>query len=252
VKAMLSLYEEGATTKVRVGSDFSDEFPVKVGVHQGSVLSPLLFAIVMDVVTKEARKGVLHEILYANDLLLMSESMDDLQRKFGLLKAALENKELKVNLGKTKLMVSGTEGKTSRGKIDPYGICGWRVMANSILRIKCGHWVHRRCSKVKKLPADLAQSFVCARCSSMAARTVAMEEKLCDGVEIVKGFCYLGDRLNASGGSEAVVTARTRIGLVKFRECGEVLYGKRFSLKLKGKFRVVYNLQCYMEAKHGV
>ena len=61
------------------------------------------------------------------------------------------------------------------------------------------------------------------------------QEKLCDGVETVKSFCYLGDRLNASGGSEAAVTARTRIGWLKFRECGEVLYGRRFSLKIKGR-----------------
>ena len=39
VKAVMSLYE-GATTKVRVGSGYSDEFSVTVGVHQGSVLSP--------------------------------------------------------------------------------------------------------------------------------------------------------------------------------------------------------------------
>ena len=29
---------------------------MSVGVHQGSVLSPLMFAIVVDVVTKDARK----------------------------------------------------------------------------------------------------------------------------------------------------------------------------------------------------
>ena len=43
VKAVMSLYEE-ATTKIKVGSSYSDEFPVKVGAHQGSVLSPFLFA----------------------------------------------------------------------------------------------------------------------------------------------------------------------------------------------------------------
>ena len=37
-------------------------------------------------------------------------------------------------------------------------------------------------------------------------------EKLCDEVETVNGFCCLGDRLNASGGCEAAVTARARIG----------------------------------------
>ena len=33
-----------------------------------------------------------------------------------------------------------------------------------------------------------------------------------DQVDSVKSFCYLGNRLNASGGSEAAVTAKTRIG----------------------------------------
>ena len=43
-------------------------------------------------------------------------------------------------------------------------------------------------------------------------------EKLCDEVETVNGFCYLGDRLNASGGCEAAVTTRVRICWIKFRE----------------------------------
>ena len=68
----------------------------------------------------------------------------------------------------------------------------------------------------------------------MIAGTVA-KKKLCDGVETEKGFCYLGDRPNASGGFEAAVTAKTRIERVKFRECGEVLYGKCFSLRLMEK-----------------
>ena len=50
----------------------------------------------------------------------------------------------------------------------------------------------------------------------------------------MSGFCYLGDRVNASGGCEAAVTARARIGWVKFKECRELLNSKRFSLKTKG------------------
>ena len=49
-----------------------------------------------------------------------------------------------------------------------------------------------------------------------------------DQVDFVKSFRYLGDRLNANGGSEAAVTAKMSIGWIKFRECGELLYGESF------------------------
>ena len=50
----------------------------------------------------------------------------------------------------------------------------------------------------------------------------------------MNGF-YLEDKLNASGGCEAAVTARVRIGWVRFKECGELLLGNRFPLRMKGK-----------------
>ena len=57
---------------------------------------------------------------------------------------------------------------------------------------------------------------------------------MCDEVETVKGFCYFDDRLNASGGCEVTVTARTRLGWKKFREGKEILFGKRFGDEKKG------------------
>ena len=50
---VMSLYD-GAKTRVRVGSAYSEEFEVKIGVYQGSVLSPLLFAIAEEVITENA------------------------------------------------------------------------------------------------------------------------------------------------------------------------------------------------------
>ena len=44
-----------ARSRVRVGEGFSKEFEVKVGVHQGSVLSPLLFIIVLEALSREFR-----------------------------------------------------------------------------------------------------------------------------------------------------------------------------------------------------
>ena len=54
VRSVMSMYE-GAKTIVRVDSELSEEFDVKVGMHQGSVLSPFFFAVVVDVVTEYAR-----------------------------------------------------------------------------------------------------------------------------------------------------------------------------------------------------
>ena len=54
VRSVMSLYK-GAKTRVRVDSELSDELEVKVGIHQGSVLSPFLFVLVVDVVTTFAR-----------------------------------------------------------------------------------------------------------------------------------------------------------------------------------------------------
>ena len=51
-------------------------------------------------------------------------------------------------------------------------------------------------------------------------------EELCEEVETVRRFCYLGDRVNAGSGCEAAVIARARIDSVKFRECGELLNSK--------------------------
>ena len=53
---MMSLYE-GSKTKVEVGFAFPKEYHEAVGVHQVSVLSSLFFAIVVDVVTKNAREA---------------------------------------------------------------------------------------------------------------------------------------------------------------------------------------------------
>ena len=83
VGAVMSLYK-GARTKVKVGTQLSTEFEVKIGVHQGSVLSPLLFAIVVDVVTDEIKESMLQETLYTDDFVLIVVSMAEMPKKICL------------------------------------------------------------------------------------------------------------------------------------------------------------------------
>ena len=74
VKAIMAMYA-GSRTITRTGAGDTRSFPVNVGVHQGPVLSPLLFAIVIDQVSKECRNGLPWELLYADDLVPVDTTM---------------------------------------------------------------------------------------------------------------------------------------------------------------------------------
>ena len=75
IRAVISLYD-GVKTSVKVEFAYSEESKVKVGVHQASVLTPLFFAIVVEIITGNARRSVVNELLYADDLVLMSKIME--------------------------------------------------------------------------------------------------------------------------------------------------------------------------------
>ncbi|ETN79954.1 reverse transcriptase [Necator americanus] len=68
------------TSVLRCAAGTSRPFPVQVGVHQSSSLSPLLFILCMDTITKEIQKQHLWTLLFADDVMLASESRDDLQK----------------------------------------------------------------------------------------------------------------------------------------------------------------------------
>ena len=122
-----------------------------MGMHQGSVLSLFLFAVVVDVVTEFSREGALSELLYAKDIVLMSEAMDGLRNKFLKWKQAFESKGLKVTLGKPKVMVSGgiTKDGICKREVVPCVVCSLRVKVDSVLCLHCGKWIHSRCVGVK-------------------------------------------------------------------------------------------------------
>ena len=80
---------------------------MKVGVHQGSVLSPLLFIIVLEALSREFRAGVPWEDLYA-DIVIIADSLEKCVRRLLIWKEAMEKKGLRVNAGKTKVMIYGT------------------------------------------------------------------------------------------------------------------------------------------------
>ena len=88
-----------ALSRVRVGEGFRKEFEVKVGVHQGSVLSPLLFIIVLEALSREFRAGFPWEDLYADDLVIIADSLEECVRRFSIWKEAMEKKGLRKDKG---------------------------------------------------------------------------------------------------------------------------------------------------------
>ena len=97
-------------TKVLTTVGETETFEVSVGLHQGSALSPFLFVLVMDVLSKEIRNEELWELLYADDLVITAESEEELQSRVTEWQESLERGGLKVNVEKTEVMVSSKEG----------------------------------------------------------------------------------------------------------------------------------------------
>ena len=124
----------------------------------------------------------------------------------------MEKKGLRVNMGKKKIMVSGSNLDVLKksGKY-PCGVCQADLGRNAIKCRGCRQWVHKKCSGIKgSLNSDL--NFRCARCL-VTARPVdgRLVKEVLIGVEkleVVPEFCYLGNILSAGEGCELASIVR--------------------------------------------
>ena len=212
---MKAMYED-ASTKVRMNGRESKAFNVRVGVHQGSVLSPLLFIIVLEALSREFREGLPMELFYADDLVLIAETKELLLEKVRKWKEGMEKNGLRVNAGKTKIMWCRLNmGQAEDSGEHPCGVCRKGVGDNSIFCVECRRWVHKRCSGISgnlKSNAD----FRYRRClegenglfQSVLLKEVVIEPNV--KLECFPKFCYLGNTLGAGGGVEEAARARVR------------------------------------------
>ena len=168
VRVIQGMYSN-ARSRVRVNGQYSEEFGVEVGVHQGSVLSPLLFILVLEALSQEFRTGVPWELLYADDLVIIAESLEECISKLRAWKTGMESKGLRVNMKKTKIMISGIGLNVLKdsGKF-PCAVCRCGVgNSNAILCSQCKLWVHKRCSGISgQLAAN--PDYICPRCHGVA------------------------------------------------------------------------------------
>ncbi|KAF3657744.1 putative pre-mRNA-processing factor 6-like [Capsicum annuum] len=92
---------EGAKTQVRTAGGDSEHFTVLTGLHQGSTLSPFLFALVMDVLTRRIQGEVPWCMLFADDVVLIDETRGGVNDKLELWRQTLESKGFRVSRTKT-------------------------------------------------------------------------------------------------------------------------------------------------------
>ena len=137
-----------ARSRVRVGSEYSEEFEVGV---DGSVLSPLLFIIVLEALSRDFRVGVPWELFFADDLVIIATSLEECVERVKAWKEGLESKGLHVNMTKTKFMASGLGLYILQDSGEfPCAVCRTGVGRSSIRCSKCNLWVHyKKCSGLK-------------------------------------------------------------------------------------------------------
>ena len=239
IQLVKAMYAE-AKSKVRVNGHYSEPFSVQVGVHQGSVLSPLLFVLVMEAISREFRTSCPWELLYADDLVIMADSLEELVVKINLWKSNLENKGLRVNIKKTKVMCCShnVAGPKKRPGQFPCGVCDENVGRNSIYCSQCHKWIHKRCSGViGKLKED--PSYKCPRCSGQCPDRppdLLLTHLNCGGfnLEVVPTFCYLGDTCGQTGGCIDAINARLQSGWKAFRSLLPILCNRGITPKIRG------------------
>ncbi|MCJ8729767.1 hypothetical protein PDJAM_G00110730 [Pangasius djambal] len=145
VRVVQDMYERSRTV-VRCAVGQTEEFKVEVGLHQGSALSPFLFAMVVDQLSEEVRQESPCTMMFADDIVVIcSESR---WRKTWRWRFALEKRGMKVSRSKTEYMCvneregSGTvrlQGEEVK-KVQEFKYLGSTVQSNG----ECGKEVKKR------------------------------------------------------------------------------------------------------------
>ena len=89
---------------------------------------------------------MLGDMLNANDLVMMSETIEGVGYACTIYMEVFEDKVVTFSLKKNKVMVSRGIKKDGQSICKPYS-CGLSVKANLALFVKHGKWNHGRCSK---------------------------------------------------------------------------------------------------------
>ncbi|KAK3538187.1 hypothetical protein QTP70_032945 [Hemibagrus guttatus] len=179
VRVVQDMYERSRTV-VRSAVGQTEEFNVEVGLHQGSALSLFLFAIVMDQLSEEVRQESPWTMMFADDIVICSESREQVEENLERWRFALERRGMKVSRSKTEYMCvneregSGTvrlQGEEVK-KVQEFKYLGSTVQSNG----ECGKEVKKRVQAGwngwRKVSGVLCERKISARIKGKVYRTV--------------------------------------------------------------------------------
>ena len=165
-----NLYADQQAT-VRTGHGTTDWFQIGKEVHQGCILSPCLFNLYAEYITRnaeldEAQAGIktaggnINNLRYANDTTLMAQSKEELKSLLMKVKEESEKAGLKLNIQKTKIMASGPitlwpiDGEKTETVTD-FIFLGSKITADG----DCSHEIKRRLLLGRKVMTNLDSIF---------------------------------------------------------------------------------------------
>jgi len=188
---------------------------------------------------REFRVALPWELLYADDWVVIAETEEDLIKRLEW-KDNVENRGMRVNMNKAKVMISGECQKPMQKAARwPCGVCGRGVGSNSIQRTSCHKWVHKKCSGIKGSMYKVMKSFICRGCLNPVISTghTSVGIFASANLELVDKSFYLGDVFNVDGDADAdaAVDARVQIGWNKFRQLVPLLTSRDISLIRRGR-----------------
>ena len=147
----------GQEATVRTGHETMDWFQIGKGVHQGCILSPSLFNLYAEYIMRnagldEVQAGIriagrnINNLRYIDDTTLMAEREEELKSLLMKVKEESEKAGIKLNIQKTKIMVSGS-------------ITSWQIDGETVQTVAFFSWAPK---SLQMVTADIKLKDACS------------------------------------------------------------------------------------------
>ena len=111
------VHDRSCKTKVVTQKGETEYFAIEVGLHQGSALSPLLFIMIMGVLTENIEKDPPLGMMFADDLVLYAMTREEVEEDLETWRVVFERHGLKISRTKTEYLPSPTNDTGTTVKI---------------------------------------------------------------------------------------------------------------------------------------